>query len=98
MVGCDRTDKNNIKMLKYVAGYKDERTGKLYRNTAVQTLAETSADLSKYKDKISLAIQTCQTRNATTNVMGVDFGTQTETINVLRSLNCVGEIGKCRKM
>lgn len=83
----------NATMPKDVIGYKNERTGKIYRNTMVQTaISETFADLSDNKYKISLAVQTLQTREATTSIIGDDFGTQTETMNVLRSMNCIKEI------
>jgi len=82
----------NATMPKHTVGYRNKNTGKLYRNTIVQTGSEkTDLDSQYYKNKYSMAIQTIQTKDATTESV-VGFGTQTEPMDVLRSLNVIKEI------
>ncbi|CAH1716071.1 IQ and ubiquitin-like domain-containing protein [Aphis gossypii] len=82
----------NAMIPKQVTGYKNKNTGKLYRNTIVQTVSENiDIDSQYYENKMSIAIQTIQTKDATTESI-VEFGTQTESMDVLRSLNVIREI------
>lgn len=75
-----------------VMGYKNKKTSKIYRNKTVQTeFKTTDFDCQFNKNKNSLTIQTIQTHDATTGV-NVEIGTQTETINILQSLNSMNEI------
>lgn len=84
----------NAMIPKHVTGYKNKNTGKLYRNTIVQTVSENiDFDSQYYENKMSMAIQTIQTKDATTESI-VEFGTQTESMDVLRSLNVIREISK----
>lgn len=83
----------NIIMSKKTMGYRNKKTGKLYKNTMTQTVPKIS-DYSgcSNENKNSLAIQTFQTSDSTTECV-VEFGTQTEIISVLQPLNAIREIG-----
>jgi len=82
----------NVTIPKYTTGYRDKKTGKLYRNTIVQTVSENiDYDTQYYKNKISMPIQTIQTKNENTESV-VEFGTQTQSMDILRSLNIIREI------
>lgn len=88
----------NATMLKHTTGYRNKNTGKLYRNTKVQTVPENiDFDSRYYKNKISMAIQTIQTKDATTESVN-EFGSQTESMDVLRSLNVIKEISNHLKI
>lgn len=82
----------NATMPMHVTGYLNQKTSKLYKNTMMQTVYETT-DLNSQnnKNKISLAIQTTQTQSVTTEVVK-EIGNQTITINFLQSLNIMKEI------
>lgn len=82
----------NVTMPKHTTGYRDKNTGKLYRNTIVQTISEdVDFDSQYYKNKISMSIQTIQTKDENTESV-VEFGTQTQSMDILRSLNFIREI------
>lgn len=81
-------DTNRI-MPKHALGYRNKKTGKFYKNTMVQTSSKPT-DFDRQNSN-SLAIQTTPTRDASTEVL-VECGTQTQSINTLRSLNIVREI------
>jgi len=82
----------NVTMPKHTTGYRDKNTGKLYRNTIVQTISEdVDFDSQYYKNKISIPIQTIQTKDENTESV-VEFGTQTQSMDILRSLNVIREI------
>lgn len=83
----------NVVMPKNVVGYKNKRTGKHYRNAAVQTVSETCANLSCNKNKKSSAVQTFETREATNNAM-YNIGVQVETTSVTFSSSILREISK----
>lgn len=85
----------NVIMPKHTLGYRNKKTGKFYINTMVQTSSKPT-DLDRQNIN-SLAIQTISTQDATTEVL-VECGTQTQPINVLRSLNIVQEISYRQKM
>ncbi|XP_025204062.1 uncharacterized protein LOC112600924 [Melanaphis sacchari] len=88
----------NATMPKCVTGYRNKNTGKLYRNTIVQTVSENiDFDNQYYENKISMAIQTIQTKDASTESI-VEFGTQTESMDILRSLNIIREISNYHKL
>lgn len=88
----------NATMPKSVIAYRNKNTGKLYRNTIVQTGSEkNNLNSQYYENKISMAIQTIQTKEATTESV-VEFGTQTESMDVLRSLNVIREISNSYKI
>jgi len=81
-------------MPKQISGYRNRKTGLLYKNSIVQTMYETPVlNSCNDKNKNSLATQTIQTSEATTEAV-VEFGVQTEPISVLQSINIIGEIGK----
>lgn len=83
----------NIIMPKKTMGYRNKKTGKLYKNTMTQTVPKISDyNGCSNKNKNSLAIQTFQTSDSTTECV-VEFGTQTEIISVLQPLNAIREIG-----
>lgn len=85
----------NVIIPKHTIGYRNKKTGKLYKNTVVQTsIKPTNFNRENIN---SLAIQTIQTKDATTEVL-VECGTQTQPMNVLRSLNIVREISYGHKM
>ncbi|XP_026821928.1 IQ and ubiquitin-like domain-containing protein [Rhopalosiphum maidis] len=88
----------NATVPKYIIGYKNKNTGKLYRNTTVQTVFENiEFDSQYFENKMSMAIQTIQTNDATTESM-VEFCTQTESMDVLRSLSVMKEISITNKI
>lgn len=68
-------------------GYKNNITGKIYKNVTAQTLN----NKKQYnKNRNTIGIQTFHTHDATTEVL-VDVGTQSESINILQNLNIVNE-------
>lgn len=83
----------NITISKKTMGYRNKKTGKLYKNTMIQTEPKISDyNVCSNENKNSLAIQTFQTGDSTTECV-VEFGTQTEIISVLQPLNAIREIG-----
>lgn len=80
----------NVIMPKHVLGYRDKKNGKFYKNAMVQTLSK-MAEFDSQNN--SLAIQTTQTQDATTEVV-VECSTQTQTLKILRKLNIVRELSK----
>lgn len=73
------------------SGYKNKKTGKIYKNVTVQTVLETLNSNNQYNEnKKSLSIQTYQIHDATTEVF-VEIGTQSEPINILQTLNIISE-------
>jgi len=82
----------NATMPKHITGYRNKNNGKLYRNTIVQTISEDiDFDSQYYKNKISMSIQTIQTKDENTESV-VEFGTQTQSMDILRTLNIIREI------
>lgn len=86
----------NLIMPRHILGYRNTKNGKLYKNTAVQTVTE-KADNQNIENTISLAIQTTKTHDTSTEGV-VEFGTQTETINDFRRLNIIKELSKHHKI
>lgn len=86
----------NLIMPRNTLGYRNKKNAKLYMNTTVQTVPEKTGS-QNIENKISLAIQTTQTRDASTDGV-VEFGTQTETINDLRRLNGIKELSNYLKI
>lgn len=83
----------NIIMPKKTMGYRNKKTGKLYKNTMTQTVHKISDyNGCSNENKNSLAVQTFQTSDSTTDCV-VEFGTQTEIISDLQLLNAIREIG-----
>lgn len=79
----------NIMITKHTLGYRNKKTGKNYKNTGVQISSKpNNLDCQNIN---SLAIQTISTQDATTEVL-VECGTQTQSMNILQSLNIVREI------
>lgn len=91
----------NATIPKHTVGYRNKITGRLYRNTIVQTVSEDiDVDSRYYKNKISISIQTIQSKDGNTESV-VECGTQTESMDILRSLNVIREISnhyKIRKL
>lgn len=88
----------NATMPKHTAGYRNKNTGRLYRNTIVQTVSEDiDFDSRYYKNNISISIQTIQTKDGNTETV-VECGTQTESMDILRSLNVIREISNYYKI
>ncbi|XP_060855737.1 IQ and ubiquitin-like domain-containing protein [Metopolophium dirhodum] len=85
----------NATMPKHTTGYRNKNTGRLYRNTIVQTVYEDIDFNSQYNENtISISIQTIQTKDGNTESV-VECGTQTESMDILRSLNVIREITPC---
>lgn len=83
-----------VTMPKQTSGYRNKKTELIYKNSVVQTMHETpELNNCNDKNKNSLATQTIQTSEATTEAV-TEFGVQTEPISVLQSVNIIGEIGK----
>lgn len=78
----------NAVIPKHPVGYRNRKTGKLYRNTSAQT----SPHEFDSKSVNTLEIQTIQTRDVTSEVDAVEFGTQTKTLDALQSLNIMKTI------
>jgi len=83
----------NITIPKPILGYINKKTGKLYKNIKLQTLYYEKSNIKNQNNENtnSFAIQTIQTRDATSEVT-VEFGTQTETMSVLQSLNIIKQM------
>lgn len=87
----------NVSIQKRTVGYRNIKTGKVFKNIYVQTASEpTGFESQNTKTKNSLAIQTTQTQDVSTESV-VEFGTQTETMNVIRSLNIIRKISNYYK-
>ncbi|VVC38401.1 IQ motif, EF-hand binding site [Cinara cedri] len=80
----------NLIMPRRTLGYRNKKNGILYKNATIQTVPENTNNQS-IGNKISLAIQTTEKQDTSTDRV-IDFGTQTETINVLRRLNVLKEL------
>jgi len=88
----------NATMPKNKTGYRDKNTNKLYRNIIVQTISENiNFDSQYYENKISMSTQTIQTQDRNTE-SDIEFGTQTESMDILRSLNVIREISNHHKI
>lgn len=87
----------NASIPKRTVGYRNIKNGKVFKNTHVQTASEPAEfDSQNTKTKNSLAIQTTQTQDVSTESV-IEFGTQTETINVIQSLNFIRKISNNHK-